>query len=244
MLFWCVSEVSLHLRRFVQSVHDNSVTMRTTARNIVWYLLCCIFAGNVFFACTKPVSVTGDREVQLRFDSAYHYIVNNMLMSYENMDTMLALCDEMASVSPSQLEPRQISLWAYSYALASSVYINHNELKKGLLSIRRGVQISDSIGNKMCYNRCISALALIYSNWKLNDRADELFSRVIATTDKEDLLSTANAYLANAIHLVNTARYDSALYYLACIDSLKIAPEDMLPGSYKSVDYSMRFYRG
>lgn len=165
-------------------------------------------------------------------------------MSYENMDTMLALCDEMASVSPSQLEPRQISLWAYSYALASSVYINHNELKKGLLSIRRGVQISDSIGNKMCYNRCISALALIYSNWKLNDRADELFSRVIATTDKEDLLSTANAYLANAIHLVNTARYDSALYYLACIDSLKIAPEDMLPGSYKSVDYSMRFYRG
>lgn len=60
-------------------------------------------------------------------------------MSYENMDTMLALCDEMASVSPSQLEPRQISLWAYSYALASSVYINHNELKKGLLSIRRGV---------------------------------------------------------------------------------------------------------
>lgn len=83
----------------------------------------------------------------------------------------------------------------------------------------------------MCYNRCISALALIYSNWKLNDRADELFSRVIATTDKEDLLSTANAYLANAIHLVNTARYDSALYYLACIDSLKIAPEDMLPGS-------------
>lgn len=160
-------------------------------------------------------------------------------MSYENMDTMLALCDEMASVSPSQLEPRQISLWAYSYALASSVYINHNELKKGLLSIRRGVQISDSIGNKMCYNRCISALALIYSNWKLNDRADELFSRVIATTDKEDLLSTANA-----IHLVNTARYDSALYYLACIDSLKIAPEDMLPGSYKSVDYSMRFYRG
>lgn len=205
MLFWCVSEVSLHLRRFVQSVHDNSVTMRTTARNIVWYLLCCIFAGNVFFACTKPVSVTGDREVQLRFDSAYHYVVNNMLMSYENMDTMLALCDEMASVSPSQLEPRQISLWAYSYALASSVYINHNELKKGLLSIRRGVQISDSIGNKMCYNRCISALALIYSNWKLNDRADELFSRVIATTDKEDLLSTANAYLANAIHLVNTA---------------------------------------
>ena len=66
MLFWCVSEVSLHLRRFAQSVHDNSVTMRTTARNIVWYLLCCIFAGNVFFACTKPVSVTGDRDVYYR----------------------------------------------------------------------------------------------------------------------------------------------------------------------------------
>lgn len=218
--------------------------MKTTARYSVWYFLLCLLAGNIFFSCSKSASMTGNREVQVRFDSAYHYVVNNMLMSYENIDTLLALCDEMAAVSPSQLEPRQIKLWVYSHALASSVYMNHNELKKGLVSLQRAIELADSIQDKACLNRSVSMLALVYSNWKLNDKADALFDRVIANSDKEDVLSTANAYLAKAIHLVYTARYDSALYYLSSIDSLKIAPEDMLPGSYKSVDYTMRLYRG
>ena len=221
-----------------------SVLMRTTARHFVWYLLFCLLAGNIIFSCSKPVSVTGNREVQVRFDSAYHYVVNNMLMSYENMDTLLALCDEMAAVSPSQLEPRQIRLWVYSHALAASVYINHNELKKGLVTLQRAIELADSTEDRSCLNRCVSMLALVYSNWKLNDKAGELFDRVIATSDKEDVLSTANAYLAKAVHLVYVEKYDSALYYLSSIDSLKIAPEDMLPGSYKSVDYTMRLYRG
>lgn len=218
--------------------------MRTIARYSVWYFLLCLLAGNIFFSCSRTASVPENRETQVRFDSTYHYVVNNMLMSYENMDTLLALCDEMAAVSPSQLEPRQIRLWVYSHALAASVYINHNELKKGLVSLQRAIALSDSIEDRACLNRSISMLALIYSNWKLNDKANELFDEVIATSDKDDVLSTANAYLAKAIHLVYTAEYDSALYYLSSIDSLKIAPEDMLPGSYKSVDYTMRLYRG
>lgn len=220
--------------------------MKITTRRTIWCLLLCFFAANIFFSCSRPSSagVVENREVQLRFDSAYHFVINNMLMSHEYMDTLLALCDEMASVSPAQLEQRQVKLWVYSYALAASVYINHNELKKGLVSLQRAIELADSIGDRACLNRSVSMLALIYSSWKLNDKASELFDQVIATSDKEDVLSVANAYLAKAIHLVYIAKYDSALSYLASIDSLKIAPEDMLPGSYKSVDYSMRFYRG
>lgn len=210
----------------------------------IWCLFLCLFVGNVFFSCSESVSVADNREMQARFDSTYHYVVNNMLMSYENMDTLLALCDEMTSISPSQLEPRQIRLWVYSYALASSVYINHNELKKGLVSLQRAIELADSVQDRACLNRSVSMLALIYSNWKLDDKAGELFDQVIATSDKEDVLSTANAYLAKAVHLTYTAKFDSALYYLSAIDSLRIAPEDMLPGSYKSVDYTMRLYRG
>lgn len=228
------------------ALYAKSVTMKITTRCTIWCLLLCFFVANIFFSCSRPSSteVVENREVQLRFDSAYHFVVNNMLMSHEYMDTLLALCDEMASVSPAQLEQRQIKLWVYSYALAASVYINHNELKRGLASLQRAVELADSIGDRACLNRSVSMLALIYSSWKLNDKANELFDQVIATSDKKDVLSTANAYLSKAIHLVYTAKYDSALYYLASIDSLKIVPEDMLPGSYKSVDYSMRFYRG
>lgn len=220
--------------------------MKVGFRHIVWCFWVCLFSINFFLSCSdSPSLVTAaDQKVQIRFDSAYHYVVNNMLMSYENMDTLLALCDEMTSVSPAQLEPRQIRLWVYSHALASSVYINHNELKKGLFSLHRAIELADSTQDRACLNRSVSMLALVYSNWKLNDKAGELFDRVIATSDKEDVLSTANAYLAKAIHLVYTTKYDSALYYLSSIDSLKIAPEDMLPGSYKSVDYTMRLYKG
>ena len=46
------------------------------------------------------------------------------------------------------------------------------------------------------------------------------------------------------MHMVYTMKYDSAVYYMSLIDKLNIQEEDMLPGSYKSVDYTTRFYKG
>lgn len=78
----------------------------------------------------------------------------------------------------------------------------------------------------------------------MDDEANALFNQVIANTDKKDKLSMGNAYLAKAIHMVYTMKYDSAVYYLSLIDKLDIKEKDMLPGSYKSVDYTTRFYKG
>lgn len=199
----------------------------------------------VLFSCqSEPTFSANDLEVQKRFDWAYHYVVNNMLMTHEKMDTLLMCCDELISVSPSQLEPRQLRLWNYSYALSSSVYFNNNNLKKGLTCLQRGLFLADSLNDPVCKNRISSTLALIYSNWKMNNEANDLFNQVIANSDKSDILSMASAYLSKAIHMVYTQKYDSAVYYMSLIDKLDIKEEDMLPGSYKSVDYTTRFYKG
>lgn len=201
---------------------------------------CCIL-----FSCqSEPTFSTNDLEVQKRFDRNYHYVVNNMLMIHEKMDSLLIFCDELMSTSPSQLEPRQLRLWNYSYALSSSVYFNNNDLKKGLACLQRGLFLADSLNDPLCKNRISSTLALVYSNWKMNDEANELFNQVIANSDKCDTLSMANAYLTKATHMVYTMKYDSAIYYMSLIDKLNIKEEDMLPGSYESVDYITRFYKG
>ena len=201
---------------------------------------CCIL-----FSCqSEPTCSPDDLEFQKQFDRNYHYVVNNMLKTHEKMDTLLMLCDELMSTSPSRLEPRQLRLWNYSYALSSSVYFNNNDLKKGLACLQRGLFLSDSLNDPLCKNRISSTLALVYSNWKMNGEANELFNQVIANSDKSDTLSMANAYLAKAMHMVYTMKYDSAVYYMSLIDKLNIQEEDMLPGSYKSVDYTTRFYKG
>lgn len=201
---------------------------------------CCIL-----FSCqSEPTCSPDDLEFQKQFDRNYHYVVNNMLKTHEKMDTLLMFCDELMSTSPSRLEPRQLRLWNYSYALSSSVYFNNNDLKKGLVCLQRGLFLSDSLNDPLCKNRISSTLALVYSNWKMNDEANELFNQVIANSDKSDTLSMANAYLAKAMHMVYTMKYDSAVYYMSLIDKLNIQEEDMLPGSYKSVDYTTRFYKG
>lgn len=201
---------------------------------------CCIL-----FSCqSEPTCSPDDLEFQKQFDRNYHYVVNNMLKTHEKMDTLLMFCDELMSTSPSRLEPRQLRLWNYSYALSSSVYFNNNDLKKGLACLQRGLFLSDSLNDPLCKNRISSTLALVYSNWKMNDEANELFNQVIANSDKSDTLSMANAYLAKAMHMVYTMKYDSAVYYMSLIDKLNIQEEDMLPGSYKSVDYTTRFYKG
>ena len=69
----------------------------------------------------------------------------------------------------------------------------------------------------------------------MNDEANELFNQVIANSDQSDTLSMANAYLAKAMHMVYTMKYDSAVYYMSLIDKLNIQEEDMLPGSYHPV---------
>lgn len=210
-----------------------------------FYLFSCVILCYVLFSChTEPVSPPKSIEVQKRFDSTYHYVVNNMLKPNENMDTLLMCCEELMSASPSELEPRQLRLWNYSYALSSSLYFNNNDLKKGLSCLYRGLFLSDSLNDIACKNRISSALALVYSNWKLNDDANVLFNQVIANSDKKDILSLANAYISKAIHMVYTAKYDSVIYYMSLIDKLNIKEEDMLPGSYKSVDYTTRFYKG
>ena len=117
-------------------------------------------------------------------------------------------------------------------------------MKKGLACLQRGLFLSDSLNDPLCKNRISSTLALVYSNWKMNDEANELFNQVIANSDQSDTLSMANAYLAKAMHMVYTMKYDSAVYYMSLIDKLNIQEEDMLPGSYKSVDYTTRFYKG
>lgn len=201
---------------------------------------CCIL-----FSCqSEPTCSPDDLEFQKQFDRNYHYVVNNMLKTHEKMDTLLMFCDELMSTSPSRLEPRQLRLWNYSYALSSSAYFNNNDLKKGLVCLQRGLFLSDSLNDPLCKNRISSTLALVYSNWKMNDEANELFNQVIANSDKSDTLSMANAYLAKAMHMVYTMKYDSAVYYMSLIDKLNIQEEDMLPGSYKSVDYTTRFYKG
>lgn len=201
---------------------------------------CCIL-----FSCqSEPTCSPDDLEFQKQFDRNYHYVVNNMLKTHEKMDTLLMFCDELMSTSPSRLEPRQLRLWNYSYALSSSVYFNNNDLKKGLACLQRGLFLSDSLNDPLCKNRISSTLALVYSNWKMNDEANELFNQVIANSDQSDTLSMANAYLAKAMHMVYIMKYDSAVYYMSLIDKLNIQEEDMLPGSYKSVDYTTRFYKG
>lgn len=204
-------------------------------------LLCC-----AFFSCIRKNETPQEtsKELQVRFDSTYHFIVNNMLMSHENLDSFLLLCDELTSVSPAMLEPRQIRLWNNSFALSASYYMNNNESKKALVLLQRGIAIADSLGDKVCLNRAANLLALIYSNWKLDEEANILFDKMIAASDKKDVLTMGNTYLAKAMHMVYTAKYDSAAYYISLIDSLKIKKEDMLPGSYKSVDYSIRFLKG
>lgn len=117
-------------------------------------------------------------------------------------------------------------------------------MKKGLSCLQRGLFLADSLNDNLCKNRISSTLALVYSNWKMNDEANELFNQVIANSDKSDTLSMANAYLSKAMHMVYTMKYDSAVYYMSLIDKLNIKEEDMLPGSYKSVDYTTRFYKG
>lgn len=211
-------------------------------RFCIFYLaiLCCSLVS----CQSDPTFSSDDLEFQKRFDHIYHYVVNNMLKTHEKMDTLLMFCDELMSTSPSRLEPRQLRLWIYSYALSSSVYFNNNDLKKGLTCLQRGLFLADSLNDPLCKNRISSTLALVYSNWKMNDEANELFNKVIACSDKSDTLSMANAYLAKAMHMVYTMKYDSALYFMSLIDKLNIKEEDMLPGSYKSVDYTTRFYKG
>lgn len=100
----------------------------------------CVILCFVFSSCqSEPISSPKSIEVQKRFDSTYHYVVNNMIKSHDKMDTLLMFCDDLMSVSPSQLEPRQLRLWNYSYALSSSVYFNNNDLKKGLSCLQRGI---------------------------------------------------------------------------------------------------------
>ena len=100
-----------------------------------WTLLLTVllFSCVIISSCKQNSRVSTDaKTVSMHFDSAYRYVVNNMVVANSNPDTFLSLCDDMTSVSPSLLEPRQVRQWAHSYALAASVYISNNDLKKAL----------------------------------------------------------------------------------------------------------------
>lgn len=196
-------------------------------------------------SCTRHKSVPADAgALSGRFDSAYHFVVNNMVVAHSNLDTFLLLCDELTSTPPSQLEPRQCRMWAHSFALAASIYLNNNDLKKALVSLQRGIAVADSLGDIACLNRAANLLALVYSNWKLNDEANALFNQILASSEQTDVLSRANAYLAKAMHMAYTGKYDSASYYMSRIDGLQIKKKDMYSGSYESVRYFTRFLKG
>lgn len=191
----------------------------------------------------KPVPADVEA-ISARFDSAYHYVLNNMLMAHNNLDTFVVLCDELTSTPLSRLEPRLHRMWAHSFALAASIYMNNNDLKKTLVCLQRGIAVADSLGDMDCLNRASNLLALIYSNWKLDDEADVLFDRILNISQGADALSQANVYLAKAMHMVYTEKYDSASYYMSLIDKLQIKKEDMTSGSYQSVQYFTRFLKG
>lgn len=211
----------------------------------VYWLLALFFCNCLVFACVPDRPLPADvQKVSVRFDSAYHFVVNHMVTAYDDLDTLLLLCDEMASVSPSLLETGQLPKWAHSFALAASLYINDNDMKKALVSLQRGMEVADSLGNIAVWNRAANLLALVYSNWKLDDEANALFNRIMAYSEQMDTLSRANAYLAKAMHMAYTEKYDSASYYMSQIDRLQIKEEDMLSGSYQSVRYFTRFLKG
>lgn len=211
----------------------------------VYCLLFALLLHLPFSSCRRSSSVPQKKSVvQVRFDSAYQFVVNNMLVSSEHIDTFVLLCDEMMSVPPSLLEPRQLKLWAHSFALASSVYFNNNNLKKGLSCLQRGIEVADSLDNMACFSRISGMLALVYSNWRLDNEANILLTNLIENSDKNDSLTMGYLYLSKAIHMVYTMKYDSAVYYLNQIDRLGLTEKDMLPGSYKSVSYAIRFYKG
>lgn len=212
----------------------------------MYFCFSLLLLSCLFFSCTqkKRENEKGEKEIQVRFDSIYHFIVNSRLMSHEKMDTCLALCDELTSVSPFLLAPRQLRLWNNSFSLSASYYLDNNEPKKALELLQRGIAVADSLGDKACLNRATNLLALIYSNWNLDKEANSLFDKMLVVSDKSDALTMGNIYLAKALHLAYTMKYDSAAYYVSLIDRLHIKKEDMLPGSYKSVDYSIRFLKG
>ena len=214
------------------------------SNNCVYLFSLCLL-GCVFFSCLRKNESPEltSKEVQVRFDSTYHFIVNNMLMSHEKLDTFLSLCDELTSVSPSLLDTRQIRLWNNSFALSASYYMNNNEPEKALTLLHRGMAIADSLGDKACLNRAANLLALIYSNWKLDEEANVLFDRMIALSDKKDVLTMGNTYLAKAMHMVYTMKYDSAAYYVSLIDSLNIKRKTCCPVLINRFDYSIRFLK-
>lgn len=215
-------------------------------KGLLYFCFSLLLLSCLFFSCAqkKRENEKGKKEIQVRFDSIYHFIVNSRLMSHEKMDTCLALCDELTSVPPFLLAPRQLRLWNNSFSLSSSYYLDNNEPKKALELLQRGIAVADSLGDKACLNRATNLLALIYSNWNLDKEANSLFDKMLAVSDKSDTLTMGNIYLAKALHLAYTMKYDSAAYYVSLIDRLHIKKEDMLPGSYKSVDYSIRFLKG
>lgn len=215
-------------------------------KGLLYFCFSLLLLSCLFFSCAKKKreSEKGRKEIQVRFDSTYHFIVNSMLLSREKIDTCLALCDELTSVSPSLLTTRQLRLWNNSFSLSASYYLDNNEPKKALELLQRGMAVADSLGDKACFKRAANLLALIYSNWKLDKEANALFDKMLAVSDKSDRLTMGNIYLAKALHLAYTMKYDSAAYYVSLIDRLHIKKEDMLPGSYKSVDYSIRFLKG
>lgn len=203
-----------------------------------------LLLSHLCFSCTRKNTSADHLEMQQRFDSAYHFVVNNMVMSYTQLDTFLILCDKMMSMPPSGLAPRQLPAWAHSFALSASMYMNNNELKKAIVCLQRGIEVADSLGNLACLSRASNLLALIYSNWKLEDEANTLFNKVMAYSAQSDVLSRANAYLAKSMHMVYTEKYDSASYYMSLIDRLQLTEEDMLSGSYRSVQYLTRLLKG
>lgn len=208
--------------------------------------LLLFLTSSIFFSCNhKKSSIKTDYKTeQIRFDSAYHFVVNNMLMFHNKKDTLLSLCDELTCTSPDHLQSRQLRLWAYSFALSASAYMNCDNLEKALHCLERGISVADSLEDIECLNRIMSMQALVYSNWKLNDEANRVFDKVIANSDRNEPLSMANIYLAKTTHLVYSAKYDSALHYLKLIDNLGIKKEDQLSGSYRSTDYTMRLLKG
>lgn len=211
-----------------------------------WYGVFCLATFLCLVSsCTRNKPVPADVEaVSARFDSTYHYVINNMVMANNKLDTFVVLCDELISTPLSQLEPRLHRMWAHSFALSASIYMSNNDLKKALVCLRRGIAVADSLGDADCLNRASNLLALIYSNWKLDDEANALFNRILDISKGTDALSQANAYLAKAMHMVYTEKYDSASYYMSLIDKLQIKKEDMTSGSYQSVRYFTRFLKG
>ena len=217
---------------------------RKKSCRILHLFIFVLFLSHLCFSCTRKNPSVEHVEIQQRFDSAYHFVVNNMLMSYSELDTFLTLCDEMMAIPPSCLAPRQLPAWVHSFALSASIYMNSNELKKAIVCLQRGIEVADSLGNLECLTRASNLLALIYSNWKLEDEANILFNKVMACSEQSDVLSRANAYLAKSMHMVYTEKYDSASYYMSLIDRLQLKEEDMLSGSYRSVQYLTRLLKG